>query len=340
MPKIVPPPAPANARAAKPDTVRSAKPDPRSAALCLGGGNALGAYQAGYCEALLDAGFAFPVIAGTSVGGIIGALIAGNAPAKRPAALRAFWQALHKAEMPWQPWGGLGARRLTMLRTLLTGHSRLFQPKVPGLLSALAGVDTGRALYGRQPMRDLLLDLVDFDLLNRAPPRLILPATDAETGELVTFETGRDTLTVDHLMAVTAFPLLFEPVRIGERWLIDAALRCNLPLDLIPQDPDLPCIAVDLFPLADRLPDTLTAMAARAQDITLAGQSADAIARYAAREGAGRLVHAVYSNPKDQTATKTLDFSARMLDQRHAAGMADAARLLENWENGSMALSA
>lgn len=314
------------------------------ALLCLAGGNALGAYQGAFCETLLGAGFDFPLIAGTSVGGLIGALIAGNAPADRAAALRAFWQAAHMDEPPWQAWQGLaagphfrglGSRRVTLLRALLTGHSRLFRPKIPGLLSALAGLDTGRALYDRHPMRALLLKLIDFDLLNQGAPRLILTAVDAESGELVVFDTTRDRLTVDHLLAVTAFPLLFEPVCIAGRWLVDAGLRCNLPLDVIPAGKDaLPCIAVDLFSLAGAVPDTLTAMAGRAQDILLAGQSADAIARYKARSKAGPLFHAVYRNPDDQTATKTLDYSARMLRQRCEAGKQDAEALLRDWPTG------
>lgn len=303
-----------------------------TATLCLAGGNALGAYQAGVCEGLIGAGFTFPLIAGTSVGGIVGALIAGNAPKDQAAALRGFWQAAHADPPFWPSWAGLGGRRLTLLRTLFTGHSRLFRPKVPGLLSALAGVETGRALFDRAPMRALLSDLIDFDRLNSGATRLILTATDAESGAPVTFDTARDRLGTDHLLAATAFPLLFEPVRIGETWHVDAGLRCNLPLDLIDSPADQPCIAVDLFPLSGPLPDTLTAMAARAQDILLAGQSADAIARFKARFPNRPLHHMVYENPSDQTATKTLDYSAAMLGQRRTTGMEDATALIQSWQ--------
>lgn len=303
-----------------------------AAGLCLAGGNALGAYQAGFCETLLDAGFAFPMIAGTSVGGVIGALIAGNDRPDQIPALRRFWAAAQTETPLWGSWAGLSGRRLALLRTLLTGHSRLFRPKVPGLLSALAGVETGRALYDRQPMHDILQELVDFDRLHCEDRRLVITAIDAESGELVVFDSSKERLTVDHLLAATGFPLLFEPVRIGERWFVDAGLRCNLPLDLIYDLPvQMPCIAVDLFPLAGPLPATLTAMGARAQDILLAGQSAEAIARYKARPAVGPLIHSVYANPADQTVAKTLDYSVSMLNQRHAAGAKDALSIFNAW---------
>src|SRR5215469_10662619 len=59
--------------------------------LVLQGGGALGAYQAGVYEGLSDADFRPDWIAGTSIGAINGAIIAGNAREDRLAKLRAFW---------------------------------------------------------------------------------------------------------------------------------------------------------------------------------------------------------------------------------------------------------
>ncbi|WP_245505191.1 patatin-like phospholipase family protein [Neorhizobium sp. S3-V5DH] len=49
--------------------------------LCLSGGNALGAYHAGAYSALHAAGIRPKRVDGTSVGAVVGALIAGNRPA-------------------------------------------------------------------------------------------------------------------------------------------------------------------------------------------------------------------------------------------------------------------
>lgn len=299
-------------------------------ALCLSGGNALGAYQAGFCGALLRSGAEFPVIACTSVGSIVGAVIAGNRGARRAEALAEFWQAARQT-VPWPTWRVMGLRRMSLVHTILYGHSRLFRPKVPGLLSVLAGVDIGRSLYDRAPMRELVSTLVDFELLNDGTVHLLLTGVDAESGEVVTFDSRRQRIGVDHLMAATAFPVLFDPVQIDGRWIVDAGLRRNLPLDGVPQGKGLATLALDLFPLRGGLPDTLTGMAARAQDIALAGQSAEAIERFLSR-GDGLLVHAVPDDPSDMTATKGLDYSEGMLAARLERGAADAAALLAGWD--------
>src|ERR1700736_1392948 len=60
--------------------------------LLLQGGGALGAYQAGVYEALAEANLHPDWIAGISIGGSNGALIAGTAPELRSDKLRAFWE--------------------------------------------------------------------------------------------------------------------------------------------------------------------------------------------------------------------------------------------------------
>ena len=63
-----------------------------SVALLLQGGGALGAYQAGVYEALLDNGVEPTWIAGISIGAINSAIIVGNPAENRVAKLRAFWE--------------------------------------------------------------------------------------------------------------------------------------------------------------------------------------------------------------------------------------------------------
>ena len=63
-------------------------------ALVLQGGGALGAYQAGVFEALIESDSKLDWVAGVSIGAINAALIAGNAPQERVAKLREFWQLL------------------------------------------------------------------------------------------------------------------------------------------------------------------------------------------------------------------------------------------------------
>ena len=61
-------------------------------ALVLSGGSALGAYQAGAYAALETGGIRPNWIAGTAIGAINAAIIAGNLPHERVLRLRRFWQ--------------------------------------------------------------------------------------------------------------------------------------------------------------------------------------------------------------------------------------------------------
>jgi predicted acylesterase/phospholipase RssA len=65
-------------------------PLPETVALVLQGGGALGSYQAGVAEALDEGGIEIDWVAGISIGAVNAALIAGNPPEKRVAALRVF----------------------------------------------------------------------------------------------------------------------------------------------------------------------------------------------------------------------------------------------------------
>src|SRR5438477_5095721 len=63
-------------------------------ALVLSGGGALGSYQAGAYAALEKCGVRPNWIAGTAIGAVNAAIIAGNLPHERAAKLRHFWRRL------------------------------------------------------------------------------------------------------------------------------------------------------------------------------------------------------------------------------------------------------
>ena len=60
--------------------------------LLLQGGGALGAYQAGVYEGLVEEGIAPTWVVGISIGAINAALIVGNPPERRVERLREFWR--------------------------------------------------------------------------------------------------------------------------------------------------------------------------------------------------------------------------------------------------------
>src|ERR1700722_4152826 len=70
----------------------------------LQGGGALGSYQVGVCEALLEHNYAPDWVVGTSIGAINAAIIVGNKPSHRIAKLKEFWD---KISSPFPSFIGL-----------------------------------------------------------------------------------------------------------------------------------------------------------------------------------------------------------------------------------------
>src|SRR5215831_8191313 len=81
--------------------------------LVLQGGGALGAYQGGVYQALHEAKIQVSWICGTSIGGINGALIAGNQPERRVERLREFWDVITRTALfAALSWKGSGPAHL------------------------------------------------------------------------------------------------------------------------------------------------------------------------------------------------------------------------------------
>jgi NTE family protein len=161
----------------------------------LGGGNALGAYLAGACETLHEAGVRPDRIVGASIGAVTGAILAGNPPGRRLERLREFWaEAALRTRKAAS--GHAGLRRAYngshVALTAALGRPGLFGHRFPGLWSVLPGMPGDVALYDHAPLRRTLERLVDFDRLNRADEvRLTVACTDLETGDDVYFDNAR-----------------------------------------------------------------------------------------------------------------------------------------------------
>jgi len=116
------------------DRSRQAATDPwsdRRFELVLGGGGALGAFQAGVYEALGEAGRDPDRLVGTSIGALNAALIAGNPPERRLERLRAFWDqvaepALSPAALSGDAWRAVKA--VSALQARLLGRPGLYRP--------------------------------------------------------------------------------------------------------------------------------------------------------------------------------------------------------------------
>src|SRR4051794_8248431 len=109
-------------------------------ALVLQGGGALGAYQCGVYEALVEATLIPDWVAGISIGAINAALIAGNPPEKRVDRLREFWSVV--TTRPFlDGFAGFGKDQGDQARiffnamsasaAMMTGPSGFYSPRFP-----------------------------------------------------------------------------------------------------------------------------------------------------------------------------------------------------------------
>src|SRR5690349_20993642 len=86
------------------------------------------------------------------------------------------------------------------------GRPSIFRDRPIGLWSLLPWMPNDVAMYDQTPLRRTLERLVDFDRLNRAAVRFTLATVDIETGEEVYFDTTRDTIRPEHILASAAIP--------------------------------------------------------------------------------------------------------------------------------------
>jgi NTE family protein len=132
-------------------------------------------------------------------------------------------------------------------------------------------------LYDLTPLREWLLELVDFDRLNRGEVRVSIAATDMLSGERVLFDTARGTrITVEHVLASSSLPPLFPPREVEGRLLGDGGLSLNVPLDLVLDEPrqgELACFVVELFARRGQRPNTLGAALSRSFDLVFGNQT-------------------------------------------------------------------
>ncbi|AMJ60426.1 patatin-like phospholipase family protein [Bosea sp. PAMC 26642] len=157
--------------------------------LALGGGAARGWAHIGVLEVLLEAGFAPDVIAGTSIGAVVGGCYcAGKLP--------------QLAEFA----GSLTKRRVVGLMDFHIGGAGL-----------IAGGRLKRLL--QRDLADLRIESLD--------QRFVAISTELGTGHEIWLTHG---LLVDALSASYALPGVFDPVKLGGRWLMDGALVNPVPV--------------------------------------------------------------------------------------------------------------
>lgn len=209
--------------------------------LILSGGGARAAYQVGVLSAIADllpdaSANPFPVIVGTSAGAINAVGLACGALHFHQAVQRlsTVWRSFHTDQVYRSDWPGV-----------LRQASRFLGHSVLGL-----GKQVPVALLDSSPLASLLERELDFSgiaaaMRHRQLRAIAVTAFGYESAEAVTFYQGHATidpwlrhrrvgvptrLSVKHLLASTAIPLIFEPVKINREFFGDGAVRQAAPI--------------------------------------------------------------------------------------------------------------
>ena len=240
--------------------------------LVLQGGGALGSYQAGVYEALVDLEYLPDWVAGISVGAINAAIIAGNAPDHRVQSLRSFWEAITAPTILWpHAPAGLTAEwqhRASALSALIFGQRCFFTPRPP---QDWFSSDKCVSYYETSVLKRTLERLVDFDRINDTKDmRLSVGAVNVRTGHFAYFDSEEITIRPEHIMASGALPPGFPPVEIDGEQYWDGGLLSNTPLqymvDYYPRRSRL-VFQIDLFPAHGCMPTNLDEVHEREKDI-------------------------------------------------------------------------
>lgn len=208
--------------------------------LLLGGGGARAAYQVGVLKAIAGivpegAGNPFPVICGSSAGGINAAVVASNA--------MQFHEGIRRLTQVWENFAVGQVFRADAWSALSRSSRWLF-----ALLTGGAWGSPG-SILDVSPLRALLRSHVAFDRIDQAVAQGVLravcvTASSYSTGRSISFYQGvpeldpwgrarRDgvatRLDIDHLMASAAIPILFPAVGIGGEYFGDGSMRQTAP---------------------------------------------------------------------------------------------------------------
>lgn len=219
-------------------------PGPSDLGLVMGGGGARAAYQVGFlrCLARSFPELQLPYITGVSAGAINAALLASHHGS--------FLQAVNELS---HLWGNLTVENVFRVetRTLALNVGRWLWQLGTGGVGARSNI---QGMVDTTPLRAYLSEVlhavdgeltgIQYNLEQGRLKALAISTSSYSTGASVTWLQGKDvepwerpqrmtekaTITVDHVMASSALPLLFPAIQLGSRWYGDGGVRLTAPL--------------------------------------------------------------------------------------------------------------
>jgi NTE family protein len=308
-------------------------------------------------EAMCGAGLEPDWVIGTSIGAINAGLIAGNARERRLPRLREFWNRIEQASP------------LGTTATFAFGLPAFFSPRpfAWGGPQARVGLDAA-SYYSTEPLRDTLTELVDFDFVGKQV-RLTVGAVKVRTSEMRYFDSRKEPLALEHIMASGALPPAFPAIRIDGEAYWDGGVYSNTPIEAVLDDNprrDSVIFAVNVWQPTAPEPGSIWEVMGRQKDIQYASRSDSHIARqkqihhlrHVIREltrhipagakntkeceelaswGCGTTMHVLRllaPTLASEDYLKDVDFSPAGIHARWQAGVRDTLRMIERapWE--------
>jgi len=268
--------------------------------LVLQGGGSLGAFGCGVFKALVNNNIKLDIVAGTSIGSLNAAIIAGSKGDHPEQNLEQFWLELADGNNT-NICSGINSPNfpffeqvspefpLTLLRAKSTlsfycsafyGNEKVFEPrwslanyfKDPQYFSP----DKWTYLYDHSPLIKTLEKYIDYNKLqpNGKPnSRLVMTAVNVLTSEPLVFDSTRQQITSKHLLATTAYPSYYFPWIEVEKGVYawDGSLLSNTPFrEMIEASPikNKKVFLVENYPKSvENLPSNLQEVQHRARDI-------------------------------------------------------------------------
>ncbi|MFN4336744.1 MAG: patatin-like phospholipase family protein [Candidatus Nitrosocaldus sp.] len=257
--------------------------------LVLQGGGSLGAFACGVFKALRRLDLKFDIIAGTSIGAVNAAIIAGSKSDEPDKALEEFWLEVAESSydiipellIPVYSIDGLQFKRIPSgaINSILFGVPKMFIPKWMlihnyNIINAYYWSNWTYA-YDHSVMQNTLSKYVDFARLrpDGRGTRLIVTAVNVLTAEHLIFDSARMKIEAKHILASTAASQYGFPwVEVDKgifAW--DGALISNTPLrEVLIASPknDKEVYIVENYPqVRSNLPRNLIEVVDRSRDI-------------------------------------------------------------------------
>jgi NTE family protein len=271
--------------------------------LVMQGGGSLGSFACGVFKALVKQKIRIDIVAGTSIGAVNAAIIAGSKSDRPEKDLEDFWIEVSESNMQFIPdlwtheWDAYNKEYLVKkissasINAAIFGVPKMFVPRwqMGNSSSLIRKMNEGTYfdlqnwtyIYDHSPLEKTLEKYIDYKKLNLAATqeerpnvlRLIMTAVNVMTGKPLVFDNTLTEIKAKHILACSGYPIYGFPwVEIEDNvygW--DGSLLSNTPIREVlfvsPRNDKNIFIVENYSQNIDRLPTNMTEVINRYKDI-------------------------------------------------------------------------